>query len=359
MVAFRRKGMNAKDALSLFEGTYRGTATLRAGYSFLLPRGDKERVLRERGWTLFHFESASSAEFRGVEKGEREFWKEGKKYILRRLLTPLGQITELSVIDPTYGSRWVKEFFVKEPGDYKILMYVLENTFFYPVFDTLRISEENLGEDGLVFVHVERSPFQRLLLDLVGPERLFIDLVERPDLVEEVLALLGKKSEEEYAIAASSPLRVVHVWDNITEDMTTPRFFEQYCLPFYQHVAEILHQKGKLFAVHMDGKLKHLQELIGEAPIDVIESFTLPGAGGNLELREAQQKWPGKSIIANVPAYWCFQEEEAVKRHLFSALQGVDRSRFMFCVSEDLPPFRMWPALTSITDILESWEREE
>jgi hypothetical protein len=350
--------MSARDILSLFEGTYQGTTILRAGYSFLLPRGDKERALRERGWVLFHFESASSVELRGVERGEQEFWKEGKKYIVRRLSTPRGQLTELSMIDPTYGSRWIKEFFIKEPRDYEVLMYVLENTFFHPVFDSLKVSEENLGEDGLVFAHVERSPFQRLLLDLAGPERLFTDLAERPDLVEEVLTLLGKKAEEEYTIAASSPLRVVHVWDNVTEDMITPRFFERYCLPFYQRVSEILHQKGKLFAVHMDGKLKHLQELIGETSIDVIESFTLPGAGGNLEVREAQQKWPGKSIVANVPAYWCFQEGEAVRQHLSSVLQGVDRSRFMFCVSEDLPPLRMWSALITITDILESWERE-
>lgn len=325
-----------------------------AAYSFLLPRGEVERKLREKGCFIFHFERVYALEMKNVEIWQKEGLEKGRKCILRRFCTPVGNLEEKILVDPGYKSQWIKEFLIKKSQDYEIMKFIVENTIYYPNYEFFQQAAEDLGDDGILFATIDRAPFQRILYELAGPERLLVDVLESPDLVEGLLEILDKKMEEVYQIVADSPASMVHTWDNVTEDMTPPALFQRYCLPFYQKVGKLLHDRGKIYLVHMDGKLRHLEDLIASAPIDVVESFTLPDAGGNLEVEEAQKKWPEKTIIANIPAYLCFKEEEFIKRYFEELISKVERNRFMVCLSEDLPHDSWKKALIPISDVLNS-----
>lgn len=321
-------------------------------YDFLLPRGYIERKVREKGCGIFHFEKPYLTEMKGVEVFIREGIEDGRPFVFRRFLTPVGSVEERILVESGYGSRWTKEFLVKTPKDYETIQYIVEKTVYHVNYDLLQRAERDLGEDGIVLASVDRTPFQKLLLEWAGAERLLVDLFEIPEKVEELLRLMTTRMEEVYRIAADSTVDVVHVWDNITEDFVTPWLFEKYCLPFYRKVGTLLHEKGKIFAVHMDGKLRNIKELIAQTPIDVIESFSLPEAGGNLSIEEAQKVWPDKVIIANLPAWLCFQTKEFIEGYLKELIQCVDRKRFMLCVSEDLPHDRWQETLEIVACIL-------
>lgn len=309
-----------------------------AAYSFLLPRGSFERELRNSGLGIFHFEKPYNAYTKEVEVVTREGIDEGgRKYQVRKLLTPLGSVEEKILFDPGYSSQWIKEFLIKNPRDYEIMAFIFENTFYVPNYEGFAEVEKNMGDDGVVFANVERSPFQKTLLELAGPERLMVDLFDSPGLVRDFLKVLYKKQLEMYDIVAKAPAIFVHTWDNVTEDMTSPRLFEEYCLPFYCEVGSLLLKNGKKFVVHMDGKLKNLKGLIAQTPVSVVESFTLEDAGGNLDIEEAQESWSDKSIIANFPAFLCFEGEEYIRKYFEDLFSKVDKTRFMVCVSEDLP----------------------
>jgi len=321
-------------------------------YSFLLPRGKVERELRNSGLGIFHFEKPYVAYMRGVEICIREGFDEGgRKYQVRRFLTPLGSVEEKVLFDPGYGSQWIKEFLIKSPRDYEIVAFIFENTSYVPNYEAFAKADREMGDDGIVFANVERSPFQKTLLELVGPERLMIDLFDSPDLVRDFLEMLHKKQLEMYRVVAESPALFIHNWDNITEDMTSPRLFEEHGLPFYCEVGSILKKNGKKFVVHMDGKLKHLKGLIAQAPIDVVESFTVEEAGGNLDIKEAQESWSDKSIIINFPAFLCFEEKEYIEGYFRNLFSKVDKSKFMVCVSEDLPRESWSKALLSASSM--------
>lgn len=323
-------------------------------YDFLLPRGYTERRIREKGCGIFHFEKPYLAEMKGVEVSVREGIENGRPFIVRRFLTPVGSVEERVLVESGYGSQWTKEFLIKTSKDYEVIQYIVEKTIYHINYDSLQWAERSLGEDGIVLANVDRTPFQKLLLEWAGPERLFIDLFEIPETVEELLDLMTVKAEEVYRIAANSPADIIHTWDNITEDFVTPCLFEKYCLPFYQKVGNLLHEKGKIFVVHMDGKLQNIKELVARTPIDVMESFSLPEAGGNLSIEEAQRVWPDKAIIANFPAWLCFQEKGFVEDYLEELMRYVDRKRFMLCVSEDLPRDRWQETLNIVTCVLSS-----
>lgn len=308
-----------------------------AAYSFLLPRGTAEHEIRNKGGGIIHFEKVYTIEMQNVEVCIKEKWENNEKATIRIYRTPLGDLYEKIKLDPGYHSHWIKEFMIKKLSDYQIAKYIVENTVYHKNYDFFVEVEENIGEDGVLIANMDRTPLQRTLIEFTGTERLCIDLYERADAVEEFFDSLQKKQDEIYQMAADSPAKVIHNWDNLTEDITEPRLFQKYCLPLYNKYGRMLHERGKIYAVHMDGKLCHLKNLIKEAQIDVIESFTLPCAGGNLSIQEAKDIWKNKTIVANLPAFLCYKEEEFTKKFIRDLLIQVPKERFMLDVSEDLP----------------------
>lgn len=324
-------------------------------YFCFLPRGTTEREVREKGCGLVHFESVYTKEIKNVEIGIKERWKNSEKIVTRIYRTPVGSIYEEIKLDPGYHSQWTKEFVIKKPSDYRVAKYIVENTVYHKNYDFFLEVQENLGEDGILIANLDRTPFQRTLIELVGTHRLCMDLYDRPSVVKDFFDSLRRKQDEIYQIAADSPAEIIHNWDNLTEDITEPKLFQKYCLPLYNKYGRMLHERGKIYAVHMDGKLKHLKNLIEKAEIDVIESFTLPGAGGNLPVREAQSAWKDKTIVVNLPAFLCFKNKDFVKKFIRDLLNQLAKDRFMLNVSENLPQKSWKQTLTVVADAMQAY----
>lgn len=316
--------------------------------SIILPRGTAEREVREKGCGLVQFEKVYTTEIKNVEIGIRQIWENGGEVTIYTHHTPVGSIYEkIKLSSGGYHSKWIKEFMIKKPSDYGVVKYIIENTVYHKNYDYFIEVQENLGEDGILIANMDRTPFQRTLIELTGTERLCIDLYERPDIVEDLFDSLQRKQDEIYRIAADSPAEIIHNFDNLTEDITEPKWFQKYCLPLYDKYGSMLHEKGKIYAVHMDGKLNHLKDLIKKAEIDVIESFTLPDAGGNLSIQEAKDAWKDKVIVANVPPFFCFKNESFIRKYIRDLLAQVPKERFMLEVSENLPQ-KFWKQTLSI-----------
>jgi len=322
-----------------------------AAYSFLLPRGEVERKLREKGCALIVGKSVYDIELSKIEVVERQIWENNEKIYLRIYRTPKGEVSEKIKIGP-YKSEWKKEHLIKKPKDYEIVKFIIENTIFHKNYEDFLKTEEDLGEDGIVYAvqpYIERCPFQKLLIDFAGAERTFMDLYDNPSLVEDFLNCLEEKDEESAEIIKDFPAKVVF-WlvDNITSDLTPPKFFSKYCLPFYKKYFPLFHENGKVCMVHLDGKLNALKNLIKNTDIDVVSSFTLPGQGGDLSLEEARKVWPNKVIVANVPAFLCFKEEKEIEEYFKNLFESkAARKNFMIEISEDLPP-KFWKKPLSI-----------
>ena len=78
--------------------------------------------------------------------------------------------------------------------------------------------------------------------------------------------------------------------------MTPPDLFKQYMVPYFQPLAERLHQRGKVLACHADGDTSLLLDLITEAGFDMAECFvTAPMVPGTLQ--QARAAFGDKLII--------------------------------------------------------------
>jgi hypothetical protein len=81
---------------------------------------------------------------------------------------------------------------------------------------------------------------------------------------------------------------------------------------------------------------------------DGVESFSLPGVGGDLSLSEARSAWPDKVILPNFPAPLCLENEQRIGSWLAGLLAEAGKeTSFMLQVSEDIPPAK-WQRVLAI-----------
>jgi hypothetical protein len=140
------------------------------------------------------------------------------------------------------------------------------------------------------------------MIDWIGSEegRFFYHHVDYPDLVEELYEALCKSREPLHEIAAKAPAPVVLCGDNVDGVLVSPKLFRRYFMPVYEAQAKILHKHGKLMAVHMDGRLSSLKDLIAETSMDIVEALHPPPMG-DVTIDEALSSWPDKAIWVGFP----------------------------------------------------------
>ena len=99
-------------------------------------------------------------------------------------------------------------------------------------------------------------------------------------------------------IAARSPAEFVDFPDNITAPMIGAERFREFCVPFYDELAQMLGDRPVY--VHMDGDLKGLWEPIGACAVRGIDSLS-PPPDNDTSAGAAVSMWPEMRVWVNFP----------------------------------------------------------
>ena len=304
--------------------------------------GLAERECRNRGMGITWGRPSCTMKIHGVTMVE-EVGRSDPFTVRRTYSTPVGSISLLEKRAPGTGqwhaqrgwrdvTPWQVERAIKTPEDYKVLKYMIENTEYVADYFPIEQAKEWLGDDGVVLdsMHgllwdfVPHSPMQALMIDWIGSEggRCFIHQARYGDLVEDMYQAFSKTYEAMYEIAAKSPADIIWCPDNIDGVLVNPRLFEKYFMPEYEKMAEILHARGKLLAVHMDGRVDVLKNLIANTPIDIVEAFHPPPLG-DLPTGEALSLWKDKAIWMGFPATIYELGSQAVTEFTLNLLKEI------------------------------------
>jgi uroporphyrinogen-III decarboxylase len=230
------------------------------------------------------------------------------------------------------------DYFIKSAEDYKIVQYLVENSVLRSNENVIRARIDSLGEDGIVIPRIERNPYQKILIELAGAEQFFFDLYGNPDPVLSLMGALDRKIDEQINIVLQSKAEAVWQPDNVTSDLTPPNNYETFLLPRYGKIGSQLKDAGKIYVVHMDGRLNALKSLVAKSRFDVIDSFSLPVMGGDLPVKDAVESFPGKTLCPNFPSSLVYSTDEEITEFLLKLKNdfGTD-TPFMIQISEDLP----------------------
>jgi len=323
-------------------------------YDWMLPRGATERRLRSAGLTLIPRLPPFRVSHRAVKIISREYFENGRKRIRRTLRTPVGEVSQVIEPDPAYEtSNWIHEHFIKAPDDYRVVEFYYEDMQFTENHDAFREAQRRVGEDGLVFARIPRTPLQEMLYQLMGLDRFATDYQERRDLFDSLFAVMAKQYRKIYDLAGACPAEIVWCADNIYSDMIGPERFQHYIAPEYGAVSDRIGGTDKLLAVHMDGTLRSLSAEIGAAACDIIEAMTPPPMG-DFSIREARAAWPKKALWLNFTSCMHIEPPEVIAEHTKNLLAEAGTTRgFAIGVTEDAPMQALETSLGVIARVLE------
>ena len=323
-------------------------------YDWMLPRGTTERKLRESGVGLITRLPAHRVEHREVEWITREHQEHGQKLVRRTLRTPVGEVWQTLEAEGAYGtSNWIKEHFIKEPKDYRVMEFYVRDARYRDNFPDIREAQRRMGDDGIVLVRVAKAPIQEMLYQMMGLERFAFDYHERRDLFDSLHAAMVNRYGELYDLAAGSPAEIIQLADNITSDVVGKERFRNYLMPEYKRLMERLAGAGKKLAVHMDGRLRSLKEEIAAAEFDILEAMT-PAPMGDVSVREARQVWPDKALWINFTSSMHIASPEAIEAHTRELLEEAGGKRgFAISITEDAPVEALERSLTVISRVLQ------
>lgn len=332
------------------------------------PRGEVEREVRSRGMGLcisLPFCLASSPNVEVVQTTELTGEVKALKCTYH---TPAGSVSELFKpgigsgqgisgrdfkgltpwrVSPEQGGR-----LIKRPEDYDVARFIVEDTRYRPYYEALKDFQSYLGEDGIVVAGLPHSPFQMLLIDWVGPVKLYMDYARHREKVEALYAALVENYRLMYLLAADAPVEYIGYGDNIDGVLVNPRLFERYYAPNYNELADLVHAQAKVLGCHMDGRLRVLAEAIAKTRLDVIEAFTPPPMG-DLPIEEALSLWKDKVLWVNYPAsVYVTGGPRAVRTHLSSLLRSaIPGSRLILAAStENYVPLDVLRTITAIME---------
>lgn len=289
---------------------------------------------------------------------DSEDYMVGATHWRRNLLrTPVGTLVEERAFEPTYSSSSIRKHYVQEPQDYPILWAYLEDGLIREDYDQFHKDAADLGSEGTPLVAVERTPYQQLWVQWVGIDRLGYHFADYPDLVGHTIEILDRRARRIMEIAAASPAEFVDFPDNITAPTIGPRRFAEYCVPYYNALAELLAERGGLVFVHMDGDLKPLWRLVAESQVGGVDSFA-PAPDNDTTVAEAVRLFPGKRLFVNFPSSQHLLPAEGVRARAEEILAAAGHTgRLQVQLSENVPPSTWRTSLPAIAAAVEAFGR--
>ena len=211
--------------------------------------------------------------------------------------TPAGTISSKTEFNREEGylQGYVIERLFKSEVDYPAIEYLIENTVLAPDYTGYLRLADMIGEDGVIRCGLRTSPMQYIMRDMMGYETFFYELADHPARVEHLYETAKELWQKQLNILADSPARIVTICSNWSDDIHTP-VFRKYFTPWLREANELLHARGKLTLVHIDGEMRRLIPLVPDTSIDIAEAWS-PAPMTSVTTGELRAAWGDKITI--------------------------------------------------------------
>jgi hypothetical protein len=144
--------------------------------------------------------------------------------------------------------------------------------------------------------------------------------------------------------------------DNLDSVTVNPDLFSQYCLPYYQKYADLLHGQDKKMGSHTDGNIRPLLGLLSESGLDVCESFS-PYPLTSCTFEEAWSAWRnGPLIWGGIPSpilEWRTSETQ-FREYVDHLLGTIDHQPIILGVGDMVLPNNLIERVRYIAQLVES-----
>ena len=320
-------------------------------YTGMVPAGSAERKLRERGMSLCYCAVPYKAYMPDVKIARVEERADGVVRTRTVYETPVGTVSEL-MQPAAYGSMRRIEHPIKSLDDYAVAEFMARNRLYEPACEEFREAEAQLGTDGYIPGAAGYSPIMEIEVVLLGIERFCTEILDHEAEVMSLYEALRDKQREMYRVVAQSPAEVCRYGGNIMPETLGPERIEKYVCPCWQEFADLMHEEGKMLAVHLDANNRLLLDLVARSELDMIEAFT-PPPDCDTSVAEARAAWPGKVLSLNFPSSVHLRETEEIRTVTRQLIEEAgDRRGFIIGITENVPWDVLDRSLSAILDVI-------
>ncbi len=258
------------------------------------------------------------------------------------LEAPVGTLTMLGRRSSQGNTRFLVEHPVKRREDYKVLSYIFERMVITPHYRPVAEQIAEVGEDGLSVPLISpfgKTPFQSLVEHWVGTEQLVFDLMDYPEEVEALLAVMSARAEEAVRISAASPAEAFITWEDSSTTNVSPALFRRYIAPEMKRWADIVHAEDKLLLHHACGHVKNLLPIMAAEGVDSIESLSPPPTG-NVEIWDAQAVLGRDTgLVGGIePVMFLTLSLAELRAYVQNLLDRMDPHGYILANSDSCPP---------------------
>jgi len=261
-----------------------------------------------------------------------------RRYTINRKETPVGVLQAVTVnsVSAPRLIEWHREYWLKEPQDYKIRQWIVEHTEVVPQYGGFEEAEQRVGDRGVAIVGGGRTPAMAIMVDYAGENRFALDVALEVDELFDLYEAEKKLFLERNRVIAAGPGRFVKWLENLTISMLGPKRYRALLMPIYEEAVPVLEEAGKRVMVHYDGELRAAADQIALAPVHIIESLTEPPEG-NMMYDECRRAWPDKVFWANINLDVYALPEERLREAVIARRERAGKRGLAFEISEDVP----------------------
>jgi len=287
---------------------------------------------------------------------QKEIGSGRDRQIITTIKTPVGEVTERAGFDRSFGSKWIREHFIKSVDDYKVVQYVYEHTTTEPDYEKFIAADKKMAKRGIIIGGIHPIPVAWLMLEIMGTQTWCEGVMLHTDQYDALQESLTRIYNRRLEIAADSPAEVVWYAESLTGTIVSPPLFNKYCKPIYDYGSKILKQAGKLTFAHYDGDNLSLKDCIASVDIDIIEAFTPPPMC-DMTIAEARAAWPDKVLSINFPGTLFGESSEVIEKYVYEYMeQGGNEGKFVIGCTEEFDFARFEHTFSSIARAMEQFQ---
>ncbi|MHB1294215.1 MAG: uroporphyrinogen decarboxylase family protein [Anaerolineae bacterium] len=285
-----------------------------------------------------------SSFYRLVPEGVEVTIRQLNGLTLTRWETPFGALTcrddVTAEVTGAAGTGIRVEYPFKGVQDYDALCFLIEHTRVVENYAAYGCFLEAIGDDGVALPFSGYLPAHQVLLRLMGCETFYYELFDHPTQMQRLIDALTAQQREILALAAASPAQIVEVGGNYDEQVTPPRFFEEYLMPFYREARCTLEAADKILVVHGDSEMRGLLTSLRDCGVQVVESLT-PQPMTSIDVAATRRLWGDRVVmwggIASIMLTDVYSDDdfETYLGALFEAVKPGDR--FILGFGDNVP----------------------
>ncbi len=275
-------------------------------------------------------------------KMEHRSYQDGKLNI-NEIITPVGTLREGHIPSQEGGTSFLVEHPLKIEEDFKIRLWIEENTRCELRLDGVKSHLAGNDVEGVsigMLIPRGKSAFQQMVEHLVGTVELVYALEDYPDTVEALWKTMVERDIEAVRLVAESEnYDYFLTWEDSGTQNYSPKLYQKYIASEIGEWCRMLKNNGKKYIQHACGHVKDILIPMKESGAYGIESIPSPPTG-NVSLKQARDMVGSDfCIIGGIePVMFLNLTMEELEPYVEQAITDGSGGPFVLANSDSCPP---------------------